>query len=38
MEKLKECGVVAVVSMSEDWEIAEQGWPSDMFQRASFEW
>ena len=35
---LKEKGVLAVVSMSEDWEIIEQQWPSDMIPRASLEW
>ena len=38
MKRLKEHGIVAVVSMSEDWEIAEQDWPSNMFQRAALEW
>jgi hypothetical protein len=35
---LKERGVLAVVSMSEDWEIVEQNWPIDMIPRASLEW
>ena len=38
VSRLKEHGIEAVVSMSEDWEIAEQAWPSEMFQRASLEW
>ncbi len=38
VKRLKEHGVVSVVSMSEDWEIAEQDWPSNMLQRAALEW
>ena len=31
-------GVLAVVSMSEDWEITEQEWPDNMIPAASLEW
>jgi hypothetical protein len=36
--ELKRHGVTAVVSLSEDWEIGEQEWPSNMMQRAALEW
>ena len=38
VQQLKEHGVVAVVSMSEDWEIGEQSWPKNMLQTCAMEW
>ena len=38
MLALQRAGVAAVVSLSEDWEIDEQEWTSNMVQRANMQW